>query len=183
MFRHLFFFLKKNINKIFKRNIQFYGNYSSWELAKKNSEGYDSKKIFSKSKKSFLKVINKRASYERDSFLFYKNKINHSLINTILYAKGKKRKINILDYGGSFGSVYFQNISILKDIKKFDWSIIEQRSIVDYVKNFKLEKNLFFYSSLNNYFKKKSPDLVLMSSVLQYLEDPFKILSYLIKKK
>ena len=75
MFRHLFFFLKKNINKIFKRNIQFYGNYSSWELAKKNSEGYDSKKIFSKSKKSFLKVINKRASYERDSFLFYKNKI------------------------------------------------------------------------------------------------------------
>ena len=183
MFKKLYIFLKKNINKIFSRDIKFLGNYNSWNEAKKKSIGYNSKIIFQKTKESFLKVRNNEATYERDSFLFYKKKINYELINALFYIKGKKKKINILDFGGSFGSTYFQNKTILNDIHKFDWSIIEQKRIVNFIKNFQLEGNLHFYSSLNGYFKKKNPDLVLMSSVLQYLENPFKVLNYLLKKK
>jgi len=93
MFKKLYIFLKNKINKIFRRDIKFLGNYNSWNEAKKKSIGYDSKTVFEKTKESFLKVINNEASYERDSFLFYKEKINYELINTIRYIKRKEKKI------------------------------------------------------------------------------------------
>jgi putative methyltransferase (TIGR04325 family) len=95
----------------------------------------------------------------------------------------RKTYLNILDFGGSFGSTYFQNYSILKNKNKFNWSIIEQEKIVKCAKKFKLEDNLSFHLSIKNYMKKCKPDIVLFSSVIQYLERPYKIINYLLKKK
>ena len=127
-------FIIKIINQFFKRDIKFVGNYSNWKEASDNSLGYNSDKIFSKSRKSFLKVISKEAKYERDSVLFYSEKINYPLINIFNKIQRKKRScLNILDFGGSFGSTYFQNYSVLKNKNKFNWSIVEQEKIVKYV--------------------------------------------------
>jgi len=177
-------FIIKLINKFFKRDIRFVGNYSSWKEATHNSLGYDNKQIFLKSRNSFLKVISKEAKYERDSVLFYSEAVNYPLID-ILNKIQKKNKtcLNILDFGGSFGSTYFQNYSILKNKNKFNWSIVEQEKIVKYVKKFELEDNLSFYLSIKNYMAKYKPDIVLFSSVVQYLEHPYKIIHYLLKKK
>jgi putative methyltransferase (TIGR04325 family) len=177
-------FLIKNINKLFKREIKFEGSYKNWRAADNKSLGYDSSIIFNKAKKSFLKVINKEAKYERDSVLFYSEEINSPLIK-ILKKKQDKKKIclKVLDFGGSFGSTYFQNYSILSDKNKFHWSIIEQKKIVNFAKRFKLPCNLFFFSSIKSYIKKNNPDIVLFSSVVQYLEFPYKIINYFIKKK
>jgi putative methyltransferase (TIGR04325 family) len=185
------FFFKTNIakniirfiNKILKRDIKIIGNYSSWLDAKNDSLGYDHKIIFDKSKESFSKVINGIAKYERDSVPFYSNNINYPLIKLLnsIYDK-RKKTLNVLDFGGSFGSTYFQNLIFLKNQNKFNWFVVEQKHIVNYVKNFKLNKNLFFSSSINN-FLKKNIDLVLFSSVLQYLSDPFYYINLLLKKK
>ena len=177
-------FIIKIINQFFKRDIKFVGNYSNWKEASDNSLGYNSDKIFSKSRKSFLKVISKEAKYERDSVLFYSEKINYPLINIFNKIQRKKRScLNILDFGGSFGSTYFQNYSVLKNKNKFNWSIVEQEKIVKYAKKFKLEDNLSFYLSIKNYMIKRKPDIVLFSAVIQYLEYPNKIINYLLKKK
>lgn len=177
-------FFIKMINKFFKRDIRFVGNYLSWKEAGHNSLGYNNKKIFLKSRNSFLKVINKKAKYERDSVLFYSEAVNYPLINILNKIQKKKGTcLNILDFGGSFGSTYFQNYSILKNKNKFNWSIVEQEKIVKYVKKFKLEDNLSFYPSIKNYIAKCKPDIVLFSSVIQYLEYPYKIINYLLKKK
>jgi len=177
-------FIIKIINKFFKRDIRFVGNYSSWKEASRNSLGYNNKKIFLKSRSSFLKVISKKAKYERDSVLFYSEAVNYPLINILNNLQKKKRtSLNILDFGGSFGSTYFQNYSILKNKNKFNWSIVEQEKIVKYVKKFKLEDNLRFYLSIKNYMAKYKPDIVLFSGVVQYLEYPYKIIKYLFKKK
>lgn len=174
-------FIIKIINKFFKRDIRFVGNYSSWKEASHNSLGYNNKKIFLKSRNSFLKVISKKAKYERDSVLFYSEAVNYPLINILNKIQKKKRTVlNILDFGGSFGSTYFQNKKILNNEKKFQWSIIEQPKIVNFFLKRKLNANLKFYKSLRDYSINNAADLVLMSSVLQYVESPFILLDRLI---
>ena len=181
-------FLVKIINKILKRDIQIVGKYLNWDEALNNSMGYDDNRIFDKSKKSFIKVLNNEAYYERDSVLFYKENINYSLIKILNEINFKlKRVINILDFGGSFASTYFQNRKILKNNKNFTWSIIEREQIINYVNTSRIRKkiknsysNLNFYLTIKDYLRFYSPDLVLFSSVLQYLPKPFDILKFLI---
>jgi putative methyltransferase (TIGR04325 family) len=185
---HLFI---KIINKALKRNIRITGEYSSWKEALSYSLGYDDNKIFDKSKKSFLAVINNKAAYERDSILFYKDNINYSLIKILNDVSFTSQKIvNILDFGGSFASTYFQNKKILRNKKKFIWSVIEQKKIVNYVNSSKLHKkinnlydNLNFYLTIKDYLRHHFPDLVLFSGVLQYLPKPYNILKFFISKQ
>lgn len=176
-------FFIKFINRLFKRNIVIQGNYKNWSDAIKNSSGYGSNIIFKKSKESFLKVISGMAQYERDSVLFYTKKINNFLINILLEIKNKNKPLKVLDFGGSFGSTYFQNYSILCDKKKFHWSIIEQSKIVQFANKQKLTDNLFFFSNKNEYINKYTPDVILFSSVIQYLEYPFSIINFFIQRK
>jgi len=177
-------FIIRNINKLFKRDIRFVGNYRNWKDADDHSLGYNNKKIFLKSRESFLKVISKEAKYERDSVLFYSESINDPLINILnKIQKQKAACLNVLDFGGSFGSTYFQNYSVLKNKNKFNWAIVEQEKIVKYAKKFKLENNLSFHLSIKNYMTKQKPDVVLFSSVIQYLEYPYKVIYYLFKNK
>lgn len=178
-------FIIKIINRLLKREIRIVGNYDNWKNAVNSSSGYNSKEIFLKSKESFLKVFNKKAKYERDSVLFYSEAINYPLMN-ILNRIQKKKKVclNILDFGGSFGSTYFQNKDILSNEKKFQWSIIEQPKIVNFFLKRKIKSNLRFYKSLKDYFKNNNAvDLVLMSSFLQYIKSPFDLLDNFIDLK
>ena len=177
-------FIIRNINKLFKRDIRFVGNYRNWKDAADHSLGYNNKKIFLKSRESFLKVISKEAKYERDSVLFYSESINDPLINILNKIQKKKAAcLNVLDFGGSFGSTYFQNKKILNNKKKFQWSIIEQSKIVNFCLKKKLNSNLKFYNSIKDYSRNNVVDLVLVSSVLQYIETPFILLDQLIALK
>lgn len=172
--------IKNYINIIFKRKIILKNNYSSWRDALKNSNGYNYNLIFEETKRSFEKVISQKAIYERDSVLFHVNDPDKQLISIIkrLY---KKSKINICDFGGSLGSMYFQNRDFL-DKKKIIWNIIEQKHYVKFAKKNINIDNLKFYNSINPIFKKKV-DLVIFSSVLQYLEFPDQLLDKISKKK
>ncbi len=196
MFRNFFksilpFFITNIINIILKRKIIFVGNYSSWQNALNDSRGYDDYKIFQKLKDSFKKVLYGKAKYERDSVLFYEEQINYPLIEIIERIKLKlKKKIDVLDFGGSFASIYFQNKSILKNEQFFSWSVIEQKKIINFANSKKIKKklknlynNLYFYHSIKNYYKNHNADLALFSGVLQYLKNPYDILKVLIDKK
>lgn len=178
-------FFIRNFNSIFKRNIRIVGSFDNWHKAILSSGTYNNKEIFINSKKSFLRVINKEVNFERDSVTFDTEKLNKPLISLLEKIRKNKKKnfLNILDFGGSFGSTYFQNKKILYDKTKYQWDIIEQKKIIDFAnKTIKIE-NLNFYKSLDHYIKNIKPDVVLFSSVLHYLEFPFKIIEKLFKKK
>ena len=53
MFKKLYIFLKNKINKIFRRDIKFLGNYNSWNEAKKNLLVMIAKQYLKKLKKVF----------------------------------------------------------------------------------------------------------------------------------
>ena len=172
--------IKNLINFILNRNIKLKGNFSSWKNAYKKSSGYDDNVIFKKAKKSFNEIIDNKAKFERDTVLFYNEDPDLELISIIKKLYNKKN-IRICDFGGSFASSYFQNISFLNK-NKMEWNIVEQKKIVKYA-NEKLKiKNLNFYYDIENILKKKI-DLIIFSSVIQYLEEPYALLKKITKKK
>lgn len=159
----------------------WFGNYSSWEDAKKDSVGYDSDLILENVKNSLLKVKNGEAIYERDSVLFDKVEYSWPLLAALLWIAVKNRgKLNLIDFGGSLGSTYFQNRSFLKDLSELHWNIIEQEMFVECGKSYFEDDHLKFYFNLDECIAQQNPDVIILSSVLQYIESPYELLSKII---
>ena len=164
-------------SKLTKINIKpkygWFGNYSSWEEASLLCEGYDSKIILEKVKSALLKVKNCEAVYERDSVLFDHIQYSWALLATLLKIGVENGKLHIVDFGGSLGSSYFQNKDFLAVIDDIQWNIVEQSHFVDVGKAEFEDDHLKFYYSIDECLEQIQCDVLLLSSVLQYLESPF----------
>jgi putative methyltransferase (TIGR04325 family) len=149
------------------------GDFTSWEEAQLNCSGYDSDIILEKCKNALLKVKNKEAVYERDSVLFDKIQYSWGLLAGLQkVAIENNNNLNVLDFGGSLGSTYYQNKAFLSGLKKLGWNIVEQAHFVDCGKqNFENEQ-LNFYHTIEECTQNSKPNVLLLSSVLQYLENP-----------
>ncbi len=153
------------------------GNYDSWEDVKNKCSGYDSQTIIDNVTASALKVKEGLAVYERDSVLFYNEQYTFPVLSALMWIAAKNMgNLNVLDFGGSLGSTYFQNKLFLDSLPEVNWCIVEQPGFVKTgIENFEDQRLHFFYSieeCLNLY----GIHVVLLSSVLQYLEDPYKLL-------
>lgn len=161
----------------------FSGNYSTWNEAKASSNGYDSENILNKVKGSLLKVKNGEAVYERDSVLFDEIEYSWPLLTALLWiASRSENKLNVVDFGGSLGSSYFQNRLFLNHLNEFKWNIIEQKHFVECGKEYFKDEHLNFYFDINECKKEQNSNAILFLSVIQYIEDPYvllkKVLNY-----
>jgi putative methyltransferase (TIGR04325 family) len=162
----------------------WHGNYSSWSEAMKKCEGYDSHDIHEKVKYSALKVRDGIEVYERDSLLFDHVEYSFPLLSGLLWiACLNNRKLNVLDFGGSLGSTYFQNRFFLDSLVDVNWCIVEQPEVVKTgIENFE-DKRLHFFYSIDECLKSYDIHVIILSSVLQYLEEPYKLLDKIISQK
>lgn len=152
----------------------FTGDYSSWEEALKFCDGYNKPNILEKVKNSLLKVKKGEAVYERDSVLFDHIEYSMPLLVSLLYMTTVyKNNLNILDFGGSLGSSYFQNRKFLEKLDSLKWSIVEQNHFVDCGKEFFADEKLKFYHTIEECLKMEKPEVILFSGVLPYIANPF----------
>ena len=177
----------KILKKIFiKEKLQYgwFGNYSTWEQAKSNCTGYESDIILEKCKNAFLKVKNGEAVYERDSVLFDKVEYSYPLLAGLMWVAAQySGKLNVIDFGGSLGSTYFQNKLFLKDLNDVKWNIVEQEKFVDAGKELISNEELSFFYSIKecyDYYKNEKPNSIILSGVIQYMEDPLLFLKEII---
>jgi putative methyltransferase (TIGR04325 family) len=162
----------------------WHGNFSSWSEAMKKSAGYDSQEILKKVKASALAVKNGSSVYERDSMLFDHIEYSFPLLSGVLWIAGQNNgKLNVLDFGGSLGSSYFQNKFFLDTLSEVNWCIVEQSEFVRAGREYFEDQRLHFFYSLEECQKAYHIDVMLLSSVLQYLEEPYKLLEKIIKQK
>lgn len=155
----------------------WFGNYSSWDEAKKNCSGYDSELILDKVKKAVLSVHNDEACFERDGILFYEEEYNWQLLSFLmLVAAQNDGRIHITDFGGSLGSSYYQHKKILSFLKELKWGIIEQSKFIEFGQKELQSNSLMFYKSIPDCLQDQLPQLLVFSSVLQYLEKPFELI-------
>jgi len=166
-----------------KNNVYWEGNYTTWEEASKQAEGYDAPQILAKVREATLKVKNGEAVYERDSFIFDEIQYNWALLACLLkIVIDKNNELNIIDFGGSLGSSYFQNVHFLNSLKKINWMVVEQEHFVTCGQNEIANDELQFSYTIEESFVKDKFDVLLLSGVIQNLEKPYewidKFLSY-----
>lgn len=166
-------FFQKLKNSV-KRQLIWTGDYKTWEDAQARCTGYSSEIILERVKNSLLKVKNGEAVYERDSVLFDEIQYNWALLAGLLKAALENDgKLCVLDFGGSLGSSYFQNQKFLSSLKELHWCIVEQTHFVDCGKEYVEDEHIEFFDTIEKCMTKYKPNVILLSSVLQYLEKPY----------
>lgn len=129
-------------------------------------------------------VRNGKAEFERDGFLFYEKDYNYPLLSAFFLAFNSldnTRPAHVVDFGGSLGSTFFQNRSLFSTMHNIPvWNVIEQKHFVDYGRKEIPEIN--FYYTIEEFMKRNSnqSDVLLLSSVLEYMENPFEMLESLL---
>ncbi|MDR6782113.1 putative methyltransferase (TIGR04325 family) [Pedobacter africanus] len=175
--------LRKLWKKLKKGKAQKYGwsgNYQSWSDVLKNANGYDAGVILEITKNALLKVKSGEAVYERDSVLFDKKEYPFPLLSFLLHsALYKRRPLHILDFGGSLGSTYYQVREFLTPEVCSTWSVVEQEHYVAAGNTHFQDQQLKFYSSIEACMQDQQIDFVLLSSSVQYLEQPHAFLDKL----
>jgi putative methyltransferase (TIGR04325 family) len=165
------------IRYIRTNHISFEGGFPSWELASRQCTGYSSYLIFEKVLAATLKVKVGDALFERDSVLFYEVDYIWPVISGLMWAAAQNGgRLNVLDFGGALGSCYFQHQAILKSLPDVKWSVVEQLHYVDAGRAHIQDEVLQFYPSIEDCLSENRPNVILLSSVLQYLSDPTYIL-------
>jgi len=150
------------------------GDYASWNDARANCSGYDSAIILEKVKSAMLKVKNREAVYERDSLLFDEIQYSWGLLAGLQRAASENEgELCVLDFGGSLGSTYFQNKEFLSTCKALKWCIVEQSHFVQCGKENFEDEHLKFFNTIEECLENFQPNVLLLSSVLQYLENPY----------
>ncbi len=162
------------------RKYGFFGNYPSWQEALRDSGGYDNPAILEKVKNSLLKVKRGEAVYERDSVLFDQRQYSWPVLTALLWAASQnKNRLNVLDFGGSLGSSYFQNRDFLRHLD-LRWNIVEQKAFAECGRKYFEDEHLRFYENIGECLKESRPNLFLASSSIQYVKKPYEVLGEII---
>lgn len=165
------------ISTIGGRRNQWTGDYHTWEAAVAASSGYDTKVIFERVKDAARAVRDGEALWERDSTCFYQEEYNWQLLACLMSVAARSAgKLNVLDYGGALGSTYMQHRKILGTLTDISWSVVEQPHVVSCGKAEFTLGALNFFSDIDQCFSARAINVILFSSVLQYLERPYELL-------
>lgn len=168
-------------NSSVQEGLYLAGDYSSWAKALAASTGYDSEVILEKTRAALLKVKNGEAAYERDSVLFDEIQYAWPLLAGLMWVAARADgRLNVLDFGGSLGSTYFQNRRFLERLPGVRWNIVEQPRQVEVGKADFEDEHLKFYCDIEACLAETQPNVIVLSSVLQYLEQPFAVLRTLL---
>jgi len=168
-------------NKIRKKKYGWFGDYKDWASAKLGVTGYNSDEIFNRVENASLDVKNGNAIYERDSVLYDQIYYSWPLLSGVILSAIKNGNINVLDFGGSLGSTYYQNKKFLDDIEDVSWNIVEQKHFVDIGKQKFEDARLHFYYDIESCLKDNQCNIIILACVLQYIETPYSLLDKIFK--
>ena len=162
--------------------VRFRGEYSSWKEAAKHTEGYDSKNILEQVRDATQKVKHGLARYERDGVLFFQSDYPYPLLAGLLrVAAMHEGRLDVIDFGGALGSTYFQCRPFIEKLPELHWRVVEQPHFVQCGRECIADETLSFSESIEETMQSCQPNVVILSSVLQYLPFPQKIIEEIVR--
>ena len=161
----------------------FFGDYKTWQAAASDCEGYDAVPILERIVVAARAVKNGEAEFERDGFLFHEKGEIDNFTFGLNKVVDRYERLSVLDFGGSLGSLYHQHRDFLRQFANVTWCVIEQKHFVDVGKNEFETDILKFEYTIEEAVQKYQPNVVVMSSVLQYLENPYTWLEDIVKQE
>ena len=158
------------------------GNYSSWKEANKECLGYAEVHIAEQVKNVILKTKDHPYQYERDGCVIPGEPTYAFELLRWIKESAINNKINLIDFGGSLGTTYYQLKKYLSNYE-IKWNIIEQDHFVKIGKETFEDDNIKFYYTIDECLKHTTPNCFISSSVLPYIEDSHNILKEAFNKK
>ncbi len=160
------------------RRSRFFSEYDGpWADALQSIPGYGSPTIVQQVREALGAVRDGRAAHERDGVLFPSIQYSWPLLAGVLAACAENRgRLSVLDIGGSLGSTYFQNRKYLSLIPDLRWTVVEQKTFVRIGRNEFQTGILHFEDDLPKAVSMAQAQVAILSSSLQYLEFPKKVL-------
>lgn len=143
---------------------------NSWIEAQSASAGYADLEILNRVESATRSVIACEAAFERDGVLFHEQEFRLPVINALRAAHGRDSFLRVIDFGGALGSAYWQHRSLLTPINT-TWAVVEQTHFVERGRALPTSE-VTFYADLQTAIDEIEPNVILLSSVLQYLPDP-----------
>lgn len=163
-------------------SIHYEGHYVSWNEAMQASTGYDADVILQRTRDSLLKVKRNEAVYERDSVVFDEAQHAFPLLAGLLRAAvASEGRLSVVDFGGSLGSSYFQCRHFLHPVRNLEWLVVDQPAHVACGREDFESDQLRFHNSVEDCIAQHQPNVLLLSSVLQYLALPYEVLQKLLQ--
>lgn len=157
--------------------VRYSGDFRTWEEARRHSIGYDAAAIVERVKEATLKVKRGEAAYERDSVLFDRVEYSYPLLVGLLRAAvACGGRLSVVDIGGSLGSTFFHCRNLLEPGTSVNWRVVEQPAFADVGRRYFQSDSLSFSNDLDDCLKTQAADIVILSSVLPYVENPHALL-------
>lgn len=147
------------------------------------STGYLEGSIPDRVAQATRQVMAGKAAYERDAVAFDSHDYSYPLVAALLHAANQNQgRLDVVDFGGSLGSTYRQCRPFLRGLTQVKWQVIEQSNFVELGRREFETEELTFHSSVDQLpVATDGRRLLLLSSVLQYLESPLTLLSELVR--
>jgi putative methyltransferase (TIGR04325 family) len=179
--------LPPHVRRLIRREVDhavwYTGNYTTWKEALRESNGYHEPLIVDKVADAIEKVAKGEAAAERDSVLFEQIPHSFPLLVGLLRAAVSGHRLRVLDVGGSLGSTYFQCRDVLSRLDEVRWNVVEQASFVECGRRRFQTDVLRFYDSIDACLAEGPVDVVLLSSVLPYVENPYGLLDAILERE
>jgi putative methyltransferase (TIGR04325 family) len=158
-----------------RTHLEYSGPYSTWKTAQENSVGYESEIVLEKIYHSTKKVILGECAYERDGTTFQEKPL-YSRLSFIL-GRLIENETKVIDFGGGLGGTYLENRQLFEG-KSVSYFVVEQSNFVTTGQALANEFNLpiQFERSITQEVLDNA-DVLIMSGVLQYLENYQEIIS------
>ncbi len=131
-----------------------------------------------------LKVSAGEAMFERDSILFDEVIYSFPVLAGLLRAAAEDDgHLSVIDFGGALGSSYYQCHKFLSILPRLQWGVVEQPHFVQCGQEHFRTDQLDFFFTLSDGIERIRPNVALLSSVLQYVPEPYDVLNELMESK
>jgi putative methyltransferase (TIGR04325 family) len=153
------------------------GPCTDWDAARRLSVGYDAPLILERVLAATREVAAGRADHERDAVLFAQPEPRFPLLAGLLHAAAAAQgRLHVIDFGGALGSVYWQYRRDLAGLVDLRWTVVEQAAFVEVGQREFGHGPLQFALTVEEAATTLRAPLVLVSSVLQYLPQPWELI-------
>lgn len=164
----------------------WHGDYPDWASAKAASGGYDSQKIADKVFAAAVQVSEGHGMFERDGIIYdefeYESQVPMATFNALNEAVSRhERSLHVVDFGGGPGSAFFLYKKILKNCNSLKWHVVEQNHFVEKGNRELGDESLHFFTSIEEALKSIRPDVLMLGSVLHYLEEPAAVVRNMVR--
>ena len=154
--------------------LSFDDSFASWGEAAAFASGYDSADIADRVLRSTAAVLAGDAVFERDGVIFHEPEYRWPVLYALALSIARHGALKVLDLGGSLGSVYWQHRALIPT-SDITWTILEQPTLIERGRTLECEP-VSFAANLDEVQNAGPHHVALLSSVLQYLPQPWQML-------